>query len=110
MTIRAGSLRNRIQVLKPSSERDEFGADVGGNTVIGVYWCSAKQISNDLIGNEARQSQRVIEFGTRYNKILEIPDNSMFIEFKGRQYDIDSVINPLSLNERLIITATLRGE
>ncbi|EDM66146.1 hypothetical protein PE36_00075 [Moritella sp. PE36] len=108
MTVRAGRLRHRVEVVKPSQVKDEFGAITNETESIGVYWCESNHLSSKTADGTLRQVQNVVEFTTRYNKSLEDIDPTMYIKFKGSEYDIGSVINPRLLNEYLVITATRR--
>lgn len=110
MAVRSGRLRNRMQLWKSAGVRDSFGAITNEKERIGVFWCSIDNTKNETVGNDVRQNQNRIVIETRYNKLLETPTNDMYIVFKGNEWDIEGVINPRFVNERLLITCVLRGQ
>lgn len=109
MTVRAGRLRHRLRVLKLLGERDEFGSVVGVKETVGTFWCDAEEVDNYEEGDTLVRGQTKIKFTTRYNQQLEDPDPSMYISFRGKEWDIIGVNNYRMLNEWLSITAIQRG-
>ncbi len=109
MTVRAGRLRHRLEVYRPTNERDEFGTVTAARELVGRFWCDAKNMSNETLIGDIRQNQDTVEFTTRYNKQLGDIKNDMFIEFKGNEFDILSVVNPRLLNEYIVIRCVKRG-
>jgi len=109
MTVRAGRLRHRLEVVKLTSERDQYGSETEARESVGFFWCDAAEVDNSQLDKTLERDQTRIVFDTRYNKTLEAPTVSMFIIFRGREWDIVSVNNPRMLNERLVITCVQRG-
>ncbi len=109
MTVRAGRLRNRVELMRLTQSKDKYGAVTDIKTSVGVYWCESNQLSSVKSDGSLRQNQNEVEFTTRYNKSFDNVDQSMFLNFRGDEYEILSVINPRLLNERLVITAVRRG-
>ena len=110
MGLNIGLMRDRITVLKLKEERDDLGSIMQTVVSVGTYYCKAENVTNKIVGDTLRQSQNTLKLVTRYKKSLETPDNTMFIRFRGADYDIESVINPRMLNESLIIECVLKGE
>lgn len=109
MAINAGEFRHRLEVWKLTEERDEFGAITNSKVLVGSYWCKAIHESNKEVGDQLKRSQQGVIFIIRFNTELEQPTNDMYIRFKGEEWDIVSVINPIMLNEKLVITCVDRG-
>lgn len=110
MAVRSGRLRHRLQLYKSIGARDSFGAVTGDKERIGTFWCNIDNTRNETVGNDVRQNQNSIILETRYNRLLETPTNDMYIVFKNKEWDIEGVLNPRFLNERLLITCVLRGQ
>ncbi len=108
MTVRAGRLRDRLELMQLTQLKDEYGAVIDTKSKLGVYWCESNQLSSSKTDGTLRQSQSVVEFTTRYNRYIGSIDPSMFISFRGDEYEILSVLNPRLLNEFLVITAKRR--
>ena len=109
MPVNAGQHRHRLILYERLSIVGEYGEPIDQLRRVNQYWCSVANTRNETVGDTLRQDQNELKLITRYNKTIEQVTNSHFIEFKGQMYDIDSVLNPLMLNERLEITCTLRG-
>lgn len=108
MAVSAGRYRHRIKVLKRTNERDKYGGSENKRTEISYPWCKVTPISDTEDNGTTTVGQLILEFEIRYSKSLENPTSDMFIEFKGSEYDITSVINHLELNEKLKIMAKKR--
>ncbi len=109
MAVRAGRLRHRLELWKLAGTKDKFGSITNEKVRVGTYWCNIENTKNETVGTDVRQNQNSISFITRYNRTLETPDNNMYVVFKGVEYDINSVLNPRFLNERLVIECVARG-
>lgn len=109
MGMRAGRMRHKITVYKSDGSRDDFGAPVAGaKTVVATPYCWVKPVANTETSGSQTRDNYTVQFGIRYSKTLENPTPEMYIEFKGSEYDIVSVINHDEMNEKLLITATRR--
>lgn len=109
MPINSGQLRHRLILHRVLEVRDEFGASTETLIREGVYWCSTMNTDNETVGGTIRTTQNTLKLVTRYNKTLEEVTNSDVIEFRGKFYEITSVLNPKMLNERLEIECVLKG-
>ena len=94
MAVRAGRLRHRLELWKLAGTKDKFGSITNEKVRVGTYWCNIENTKNETVGTDVRQNQNSISFITRYN---------------GVEYDINSVLNPRFLNERLVIECVARG-
>lgn len=109
MPVNSGQMRHRFILYKSESNRDEFGSDESDLIRVGVYWCDVSNTKNETTGSTIRQTNDYLKLITRYNKTLDEVNNSNFVEFKGAIYEIESVINPKLLNERLEIVCVKKG-
>lgn len=112
MAVSAGRYRHRIRILKNSGERDEYGGQLETRVEVSKPWCKVRTLADNEIVGTTTEGQQMTEFEVRFSKSLEYnlntPNSEMFIEFKGSEFDITSVINYLELNEKLLITAIKR--
>jgi len=109
MAVRAGRMRHRIEVVRDTGSRDEFGGSTNEREVVATPWCSLRVLSEvEDDGRHTGIGQTMIEFTIRYSKSLENPTSDMYVIFKGKEYDITGVVNHLELNEKLIISTRER--
>lgn len=112
MAVSSGRYRHRIRILKNSGERDEYGGQLETRIEISKPWCKVRTLADNEIVGTTTEGQLMTEFEIRFSKSLEAglntPSSEMFIEFKGNEFDITSVINHLELNEKLLITGIRR--
>lgn len=108
MAIRAGRYRERMKVLKPSGTKNQFGGLTSDKELVQSPWCKVRFISDNENDGEQTVSQTILEFEMRYSKSLENPSSGMFIEYRGKEYDIVSIENQELRNEKLIIMGKLR--
>ena len=108
MTLRAGLLRHRIEIVTPSG-RNALGALSGDYKVIHKPYCSVKVTNSSDSTNEQKITNiETLEIKLRYSKSVSEITPDMYIIFKNKEYDITGVNNYLHLNESLTITAKRR--
>ncbi|CAH6914095.1 conserved hypothetical protein [Vibrio chagasii] len=110
MTIRAGALRDRIEIYKHVVTKDQYGARESSLEKVGDFWAEVNHEADFVSGNKFEMANTTMRAKTRYNYSLDQPTNKMILRFRGNDYSISSVINPRMKNEYLLITATLTGE
>ena len=113
MAVSAGRYRNRVLVVKYDGGRDEYGGATKTRVEISKPWCKVVPLADvENASGERTVGQELFEFEIRYSKQLEaegnVPDSSMFLEYKGIEYDIITVLNHLDLNEKLKMVAKKR--
>lgn len=107
--MRSGRLRDRVKILKQTTERNDFGELLDEYCLVAEKYCETKVISDNESSSNRTGSTETLEFTTRYSKQIEKTTSDMFIEFEGCYYDIVSVIDYRRLKKRLIIKAVLRS-
>lgn len=108
MAVSAGRYRHRIQIVKLSDQRDEYGGLTKERVQVSKPWCRVTPMADVENVGTATVGQALMEFEIRYSKSLENPSSDMFLIFKGKEYDIVTVLNFLELNEKLKIMAKVR--
>lgn len=108
MAVASGRYRHRIKILKSTQERGTFGGSTGKRELIAEPWCKIVPLSDNENVGTITTGQMVYDIEIRYSKSLENPTSDMYIEFKGKEYDIITVMNHLELNEKLKIVAKER--
>jgi len=106
--MRAGKLRHRIRLLRLTGDRDEFGGITDKKTVVSQPWCEILEVQDSEQSSKHDSNTETLKFCIRYAKSLENPDNTMYIEYNGVEYEIISVENYLKLNKKLHIVASRR--
>ena len=101
-----GKFRHRIRILKKELVVDEIGDTVEKIIEVATLWA---KVSN-LHGREYFtalyvQREKTLIFTTRYKEGL---DETMFLEFQGKDYDIKFIDNIKYKNEYLEIQALIK--
>ena len=105
--INAGALRHRVQILKPSTQKDALGQRVEAFTPIDEPSTVAASVKN-LSGRELERAKQVVAEAThevivRYRSGIT---KSHRISFKGRTIAIGHVDNVEELNQLLRMTCS----
>ncbi|HAV1497969.1 TPA: phage head closure protein [Vibrio parahaemolyticus] len=108
--INAGKMRHRIQIYDVVNTRGESGELINEKALFRTVSARIEHDRNEETGEVVRQAQDTVTFGIRYRKDLEYLDSSMYIVFRNREYDVESVINTDYLNRELLITCKMRGK
>lgn len=108
MPVHAGQYKDRIAVKRDTGERNAFGGSKNTTKVVQRPWCKVRTISDNEVNGTNPKGQLILEFEMRYSKSLENPTNDMFIEFRGKQFDIISALNLNMRNEKLVIMGKMR--
>lgn len=99
--MRAGRLRERIEIYKFDEIANEYGERERVERLIKSVWASIDSIKGDeKYINDKEISLLTHKVEIRYFKGL---DESYFIKFKGCKFNIKSVINPYERDERMIL-------
>ncbi|QWL58219.1 head-tail adaptor protein [Aeromonas jandaei] len=67
-------------------------------------------VSSDHVGGITQGVNKKIKVTIRYNRQYKIPQESMFIKFDGKDWDIIDDENWYSLNKFTVLTCVLRGK
>lgn len=97
--MRAGRLRHRIELKSLTEAQNAFGEATKAYATYATVWAEVKP----LRGKEAEQAQQVVaeaecQITIRYHASVVETDR---IGFDGREFEINSIINPLERNEYL---------
>jgi len=99
-----GLMRHRITFQQYVSTEDELGQQIGQWTDFWTCWAMIKTIQGrEYFAAGAERNEGTIRFIIRYTPGI---DPAMRIVYKGRIFDIESVINDDERNETLTIIAT----
>ncbi len=102
--MRAGELRNRISIYRPSDVKDEYGESDYSLWSGGVYCAiNVKDSSEQALGSET-SAGTYVDFKLRYSRSLEMDYQDMIIMFRGREYEITGVRNVGFRDKELIAT------
>jgi SPP1 family predicted phage head-tail adaptor len=91
--IRAGSLRQRVEIVQPGTSTDSFGGTTpGGGASLGTVWASIEA----LTGRDALAAQSFTSIGTRVIKIRWMAGvlAKQQVKFGTRTFQIEAVLNP----------------
>jgi SPP1 family predicted phage head-tail adaptor len=85
-------MRHRVKILEnPAGKVNENGFAVKDWSVITTVWASVKGLSSrEYFSAAAVQKENMIKIKIRYRKDI---DQSNRLEFRGKQYDIESIDN-----------------
>lgn len=101
-----GILRHKITFLTTTEETNEAGDTILIPAVYKSVWASVSPVSGkDYLEAKKFQAELTYKFMIRYTSGIT-PD--MQIEFKGRIFLIQDILNPLETNETLEIMAIER--
>lgn len=104
--MRAGALRNRIEIYALKEVFNEYGEAELEETLFKRVWAFMNAIDgNEKYISDKQMSEITHKFEIRYLKGL---DESFFIKFKGRIFDIKALINPYEKNEKLLLNCVER--
>lgn len=104
--MRVGKLRHRINIYNFNEIKNEYGEAKLKETLVTTVWGMIDAIKGDekyINNKEVSNITHNVEI--RYLSNL---DESYFVKFKDRVFDIKSVINPYEKNERLILLCVER--
>jgi SPP1 family predicted phage head-tail adaptor len=91
--IRAGRLRQLIEIVDPGTSRDSFGGfDASGGTSLGQVWASIEALS----GRDAIAAQAFSSIGTHVVTIrwMNGVSANQVVKFGTRRFQIQAVLNP----------------
>lgn len=106
MAMRAGRLRNRVDLYDFVEAQDEYGAPVLEKTKVGQFQADAEHEKEIVDGQLVRRNVETVVFYCRYNRQIKGRRDTMFIVFEGEEYTIQSAIDPDFSKRTMIITAT----
>ncbi len=108
MAVASGRYRHRIKILKSTQERSGFGGYTNSKEIVAEPWCKIVPLSDNENSGTYTTGQMMYDIEIRYSKTLENPTSDMYVEFKGKEYDIITVLNHLELNEKLKVVVKER--
>jgi SPP1 family predicted phage head-tail adaptor len=91
--IRAGRLRQLIEIVEPGASRDSFGGfNPSSGTSLGTVWASIEAVS----GRDALAAQAFASVGTHLVTIrwMDGVAASQVVKFGTRTFQIQAVLNP----------------
>lgn len=102
--INAGQFNKRIKIqYKTEDSFDDEGYAVEGEEYSQSLWAMVKPISaKEYTKEKATQTENITRFVIRYRRNLNVTDE-MKIIYKGRTFEIESVINDYENNTTLTI-------
>jgi len=92
--MRAGQLRNRVEIQEKSVSRDEYGAEVVTWVEVATVWASVEPVSGSerwIGGLDQTIAERTTRIRIRYMSGI---DATMRVVFGDLVYDIEQVIQP----------------
>lgn len=100
----AGALKHRFEIYKFNENRNEFGEMEKSEIKFAEVWGYIDAIK----GDEKYINQKEITLLTHKIVIRYISgiDESCFIKFKGRKFNINNIINPHEINRLLFLNCT----
>ncbi|WP_378210006.1 phage head closure protein [Anoxybacteroides rupiense] len=102
-----GQFRHRITFLKPVTLTDEIGQEITEWLILKRVWAMIKTVKGQEFFSVASvQAERTYRFIIRHTKGI---DETMKIEYDGRLFDIQSVLNDDEERKTLTIIATERA-
>jgi SPP1 family predicted phage head-tail adaptor len=101
--IRAGKLRHTLTFKVKKETKDDYGSTIESfkDSFTAKAEVLDSRASSGII-SDGQDLQKTTSFRLRYNRRIE---ETLFIEYKGDHYEIDSVENISGLNRELIIDA-----
>ena len=108
--MRIGLMRENIEIWNAVTTVNEFGMEVKTKELFLICPAAVKHISNDNAGDITKTFNQNIQFTIRYNRYFKAPNNSMYIIWDGREYDIIMHNNYHSLNKYIALTAVHRSK
>jgi SPP1 family predicted phage head-tail adaptor len=108
-SIRAGELRHRIQIVKPSLAQDTAGGwQIDKNNLFATVWASVEA----LTGRELYSAQQKVSEVTHKITIrwLAGVKSKMNIWFDNRQFQIENVQNPDERHKKLELLCIERDD
>jgi len=101
--MRAGEMRHRVQVYRPSSTKDEYGEAQYVLWNKNVYCAAkAKDASEQVLGSEY-SAATFVDFKIRYSRSVEMEYQDMIILFRGKEFQITGVRNIGFMDKELMV-------
>ncbi len=102
--MRAGEMKHRVQVYRPTGAKDEFGEAELGLWNANV-WCAVMDMdaSEQILGGE-NSAGVYVRFKTRYSRAIEMEYPDMVFIFRGREFQITGVRNKGFQDKELVVT------
>lgn len=101
-----GLFRHRIKLLKMVVTEDEIRQQIEDWQEVRTCWAAIKTVSGrEYFAAASVQAERTYRFIIRYTPGI---DETMRIDYQGRQFDIQSVLNDDERKKTLTIIATER--
>lgn len=101
--MRLGPLRHRVTFESRKTGRDEYGQPVEGWDVVATLWASVEPISGrELLTAQQVQTAVTHRIRCRYRAGIQAAQR---IVFGARNFDIQTVINPMEIGAALEILA-----
>lgn len=102
-----GKFRHKIRILKKEWVTDEIGDMVEKIVEVATLWAKVSNLhGREYFAALSVQLEKTLIFTTRYKEGL---DETMIIEFQGKDYDINFIDNIKYKNEYLEIQALLKN-
>lgn len=105
--MQSGKLRHRINILAASNALDSYGQP-GNPIAFLTVWASI----DALLGKELAKAQQVVAEVTHKVTMRYQPNVTadMLIDFKGRIFQVQAVMNPKELNQQLELLCLERND
>jgi SPP1 family predicted phage head-tail adaptor len=106
--IRAGRFRKRIDIVEVKTTRSSSGALVPSESVFACAWAAIEPLNGRELFDAARES---VSISTRVRmRPIEGVTEAMHVDFEGRKYDIETVINHNERDREMILMCSERKE
>jgi SPP1 family predicted phage head-tail adaptor len=101
-----GQFRHKITLMKPVTTQDEIGNTIEEWQPVRACWAAIKTVSGrEYFAAASVQAERTYRFIIRYTPGI---NETMKIDYQGRLFDIQSVLNDDEGRKTLTIIATER--
>lgn len=92
----SGKLRHRVSILSKSSTRDDFGGETLTWPLFGVFWANVEPVTmRQFIALRAAEVELDLKVTLRHRETIQ---PGWRLTWKGRTYEILSVVNPKGRN------------
>lgn len=108
--MRIGRMNKKVEVWDQVERVNKLGIVEKSQELLIICPALIEFQSSDHVGGVTKGVNKKVKVTIRYNRQYKIPQESMFIKFDGKDWDIIDDENWYSLNKYTVLTCVLRGK
>lgn len=108
--MRIGRMRHHIEIWNTTIKVNQFGVNEETKELFLSCPAAIDDSFNESVGQSNKSLNTTIKFTIRFNRYFKAPNNSMYIRWDNREFDIIHHNNHHSLDRYITLTAVARSK